>query len=293
MKTYLPKISLVRNSRGVYCIDSIMGCPSGLAATEGGCYGDCYAARNAKLHGMDFSTAVLRDFEHEGHKAQVIGQISRIKMPFIRLGASGDPSENWEHTLKILRVLARCNTELVIITRHWNLLTDSQLETMGRMNLCINTSVSALDCDSERERALAQFHRISPVLKSVLRIVSCDFNLENETGRKLADIQRGLFRNEPTIDTVFRPSKTNRFVVDGIVNAKTQYFNGKKQLASKLNSKTYMGKCGTCQEMCGVNCNTKFTFPNRPGVERQTMLPLASPAKHPTQQHFAIDDAGL
>ena len=83
MKTYLPKISLVRNSRGVYCIDSIMGCPSGLALTKGGCYGDCYAARSAKLHGMDFNIAVLRDFESQWHKEQVCSQISRIKMPFI------------------------------------------------------------------------------------------------------------------------------------------------------------------------------------------------------------------
>jgi len=274
VKTYLPKISLVRNSRGVYCIDSIMGCPSGLAQTEGGCYGDCYAARTAKRYGIDFTKAVLRDFESEHHREQICSQISRIKMPFIRLGASGDPSENWQHTMKILQTLATCNVEIVIITRHWNLLTDSQLSAMEAMNLCINTSVSALDCDSERGRALAQFNRIKPFLKSVLRIVSCDFNQENETGRKLAEIQRELFRNEPTIDTVFRPTKTNRFVADGIVNAKPHYFNGKKQLASKFSAKTYMGKCGTCQEMCGVNCKSSFTYPNRRGVEKQTALEL-------------------
>jgi len=274
MKNYLPKISLVRNGRGVYCIDTIMGCPSGLALTEGGCYGDCYAARSAKLHGMNFNIAVLRDFESQWHKEQICSQISRIKMPFIRLGASGDPSENWSHTMKILRTLATCNVEIVIITRHWNLLTDEQLVEMSRMNLCINTSVSALDCDTERERALSQFNRISPHLKSVLRIVSCDFNQDNKTGRKLAQIQRELFLNTPTIDTVFRPTKTNRFVVDGAVNARNHYFNGKKQLASKFNAKTYMGKCGTCQEMCGVNCKTSFQFPNRRGVEKQTTLEL-------------------
>lgn len=123
MKTYGKKIALIRNSRGVYCIDSIMGCPSGMDQ-EGGCYGDCYAARTAKRYGIDFTKAVLRDFEHEGHKAQILSQISRIKMPFIRLGASGDPSENWEHTMKVLRVLSMANTEIVIITRHWALLND-------------------------------------------------------------------------------------------------------------------------------------------------------------------------
>jgi hypothetical protein len=273
VKTYGTKIALIRNSRGVYCIDSIMGCPSGMKQ-KGGCYGDCYAARTAKRYGIDFATAVLRDFESEWHKEQICRQISRVKMPFIRLGASGDPSENWEHTLKILRVLATCNTELVIITRHWNVLSDKQLCEMSGMNLCINTSVSALDSETERAHALSQFRRVKPFCKSVLRIVSCDFNESHKTGKELAWIQRFLFQNAPTIDTVFRPTKSNRLVTEGIVNAKPHYFNGKKQLASKHNAKTYMGKCGTCQEMCGVNCETDTEYKNRPGVIRQTALAL-------------------
>jgi hypothetical protein len=273
MKTYGEKIALIRNSRGVYCIDSIMGCPSGMAQ-DGGCYGDCYAARTAKRYGIDFATAVLRGFENEGHKEQILSQISRIKMPFIRLGASGDPSENWEHTMKILRVLSRANTELVIITRHWNQLTNLQLQQMEKMNLCVNTSVSALDSDTDRQHAVAQFNRVAPYVKSVLRIVSCDFNTSNETGRKMAEIQKRLFEYSPTIDTVFRPSKSNHLVTSGIVNAKPHFFNGKKQLASKANVKTYMGKCGTCQEMCGVNCRTEFLYPNRRGVEKQVLLAI-------------------
>ncbi len=274
MRPYSTKIALIRNSRGVYCIDSIMGCPSGLKDNPRGCYGDCYAARTAKRYGIDFSTAVLRDFEHEGHKAQILNQIAGIKMPFIRVGASGDPSENWPHTMKILRVLSRANTELVIITRHWTLLTDEQLSEMSRMNLCINTSVSALDGDTERGRSLTQFHRIKPFCKSVLRVISCDFNLENETGRKLSKIQDELFRNEMTLDTVFRPSKSNPFVRDGIIKVSNHFFNGKKQLASKFSLKTYMGKCGTCQEMCGVNLSNGAVYPNRRGVAKQELLPL-------------------
>ncbi len=273
MRPYANKIALIRNGRGVYCIDSIMGCPSGLADDARGCYGDCYAARTAKRYGIDFSRAVLRDFEGEWHKEQICGQISRIKMPFIRLGASGDPSENWQHTVKILRVLSTCNTELVIITRHWNLLTDLQLHEMSAMNLCINTSVSALDEPKERARSLTQFDRIKPFCKSVLRIVSCDFNLENETGRMMAEVQEELFYNRPTIDTVFRPSKSNPFVTAGIVNVRPHFFNGRKQLASKFKRNTYMGKCASCVEMCGVNLSDGTTYPNRRGVIKQ--IPLA------------------
>lgn len=274
MNTYSNKIALIRNSRGVYCIDTVMGCPSGMAQTDGGCYGDCYAARAAKRYGKDFAVAVLRDFENEGHKARIRSQISRVKMPFIRIGASGDPSENWEHTMMIVRQLATSNTELVIITRHWNLLSDGQLEELSRMNMCVNTSVSALDSDRERERALRQFDRIKPYCKSVLRIISCDFNLAHEGGRLMAKIQADLFSESPTIDTVFRPTKSNQLVTEGVVNVRNEIFNGRKQLASKLNRRTYMGKCETCSEMCGVNLTAGRPYSGRPGIERQELLAL-------------------
>jgi hypothetical protein len=272
MNEYSNKIALVRNRRGVYCIDTIMGCPSGMANTEGGCYGDCYAARSAKRYGRDFSTAVLRRFESEGHKKTIQGQIARLNMPFVRIGCSGDPSEDWGHTIGILKEISGHSTELVIITRHWNALTDSQLEALSGMNMCINTSVSALDTVQEMNRAVAQFERVKPFCKSVLRVVTCEFNLDDETGLLLSEVQDELLRLHPVIDTVFRPSKGNEWVKSGIVNAKNHFFNGRKQLASKHNPRAYMGKCETCVEMCGVNLETEYKFQNRPGVIRQMKL---------------------
>ncbi len=251
-----------------------MGCASGMAANRNGCYGDCYAARTAKQYGHDFTKTVLRKFKHEGHKSEILRQINKAKMPFIRIGCSGDPSENWEHTFSVLFAIRYCNIEIVIITRHWTLLTDDQLRQLSRMNICINTSVSALDDDEDREKSISQYERIKPYCKSVLRIVSCEFNLENETGKLLSRIQDRLFQNESTLDTVFRPSSNNHFVIDGIVNAKPESFNGRKCLASKRNKKTYMGKCATCKEMCGVNIDSRNTYPGRLGVIRQTILPL-------------------
>ncbi len=258
---------MVENGRGVYCIDTTMGCASGMAENERGCYGDCYAARIAKRYGHDFSKTVLRDFENENHKRQVLSQISRIKMPFIRIGASGDPSEDWGHTIKIIKTLSKCNKEIIIITRHWKLLTNEQLQYFSNLNLCINTSVSALDNEQMLNRSLEQYNRIKPYCKSVLRIVSCDFKDE-----RLAELQRRLFKNESTLDTVFRPTKSNYFLVNGIINAKEEVFNGKKQLASKFNRKTYMGKCGTCKEMCGVNVVSSLSYPNKRGIVKQLSL---------------------
>lgn len=274
MKPYSTKISLIQNGRGVYCIDTTMGCASGINENVKGCYNDCYAARIAKRYGHDFSKTVLRDFENQNHKRQVLKEIDNVKMPFIRIGASGDPSENWEHTIKIIKILSRCNIEIVIITRHWELLTDAQLSFLSTRNICINTSISALDNPCTLQRCLEQYQRVKPYCKSVLRVISCDFNLDNPIGQWMAKIQSNLFKNDLTIDTVFRPSKKNKLILDGIINIKEEIFNGKKQLASKFNRKTYMGKCNSCKEMCGVNIkNDIYEYDNkRPLVKQLSLL---------------------
>lgn len=272
MRDFSNKISLTKNRRGVYCIDTTMGCKSGMGANEGGCYNDCYSAKSAKLYGYDFNKTVLRGFENEGHKRKLLAQINNVKMPFIRIGASGDPSENWGHTIDILKTLCKSNIEIIIITRHWTLFTDEQLEYLSRINICINTSVSALDSDEMLTRSVEEYKRIKQYCKSVLRIISCDFNLENETGKQLSKVQHELFKNESTLDTVFRPSKNNLFVINGIVKVKNEVFNGKKTLASKLNKSTYMGSCSTCHEMCGLNIKAIEQYPEKPGIIKQLKL---------------------
>ncbi len=272
MKEYLDRIALIKNSRGVYCLDSSVGCTSGMSNEQGGCYGDCYASKSARTYGYDFKKTVFRDFEDWAHLNDTIRQINSVPLDFIRMGCSGDPSEDWAHTFKILKQIERCNKEIVIITRHWTLMTDEQLASLARKNVCINTSVSALDKSEAISRSVEQYNRIKPFCKSVLRIISCDFNLNNEQGRRLNAIQNILFTNVGTIDTVFRPAKKNRFVTDGIVNVKKELFNGRRQLASKRDKKTYMGKCATCQEMCGFNVAVNEKHEQRRGIIKQQKL---------------------
>ena len=256
MREYSTTISLTNNSRGIFSIDPSIGCSSGMQNELGGCYNDCYAAKSSKLYGYDFSKTVLRDFKNELHKRKTVIQINKISLPFIRMGTSGDPSENWEHTIKILKQIENCNKEIVLIVRHWQTLTDEQLQYLSTINVCINTSISALDKNELRERCLQQFKRITPYCKSVLRIVSCDFNLNNNEGLRLSKIQHELFKNHPILDTVLRVNKNNEFVKSGIINVKKSKFLGKNAIISKYNKKTYFGKCSTCIEMCGVKLDT-------------------------------------
>lgn len=274
MKEYSNKIALIKNGRGIYCIDTSIGCYSGTLNNPNGCYNDCYALRASKRYGYDFTKTVLREFESERHKRQILIEISKIKLDFIRIGCSGDPSENWEHCIKILNTLKKCNKEIVIITKHWNLLTDSQLMQLSEMNVCINTSVSALDNADVLHKNLCQYNRLKPFCKSILRVVSCDFNKKNPQGLLLSKIQDKLFIYENVIDTIFRPSKNNLLVTDEIINVSKGVFNNNKALVSKFNRKTYSGKCDSCKEMCGISLNKDFSYKNKRQIVKQLNINL-------------------
>lgn len=263
MKDYKNIISLSKNERGIWDLDTIKGCKSGLLENPKGCYNDCYAYKTAKRYGIDFSKSIERSFQNEAHKQSIIKQIERIDMPFIRIGCSGDPSENWEHTINIIKQIRESSQlslfdisstkQIVIITRHWNKLTDIQLKEISKYNICINTSVSALDSEKLINNSLNEYERLKPYCKSVLRVVTCDFNEDNEIGKQMAETQRKLLKNKGFIDTVFRPSSKNDFVIKGVIKTKKMSFMKSKVLISKFNKKTFVGKCENCLEMCGLN----------------------------------------
>ncbi len=273
MRDYSPIISLTKNSRGIYSLDPSIGCNSGMSNEIGGCFGECYAAKSAKLYGYDFSKTILRDFKDEGHMRKIVAGINRVKLDFIRMGTSGDPSENWDHTVKIIQGIDRCNKQIVIITKHWTNLTTEQLEYFGTINVCVNTSVSAIDKPHLTDNSLAQYELLKHYCKSILRVVSADFNLNNPTGHELAKRQAELFKNENTLDTVLRVNKRNALVKDGVINVTTADFLGKKALVSKYRPNTYFGKCSTCHEMCGLNIKPKeISYPKKRGIIKQLSL---------------------
>lgn len=263
MRTYKNIISLSKNGRGIWDLDTIKGCESGLIENEKGCYSDCYALKTAKRYGIDFSKSIERHFLNESHKMQIIKQIEKIDMDFIRIGCAGDPSENWQHSINVIKQI-RENSQLslfdvsskkqiVIITRHWKKLTDNQLKELSKFNICINTSVSALDNERLIKESLNEYERLKPFCKSILRVVTADFNKENEIGLKMYLIQNQLLKNQNVIDTVFRPNSKNEFITKGIIKVKKMGFMKSKALVSKFNKKAFLGKCDNCLEMCGIN----------------------------------------
>ena len=264
MKRYNPTISLSKNSRGCYILDTVKGCRV-CGVKSGGCYGECYAHKIASRYKIEFDHPVIRDFyvdtqqfmlfdlEDERHMQKIINEVSNADMPFIRIGEMGDPSEDWEHTISVCEKLYPAMKPIVIITKHWNTIPDKLLPIIQSLGLCINTSISALDNQGEIEHRWNEYIRLSHYCNSVLRIVSCDFNLENKAGKRMSLIQDQLFDNDRVIDTVFRPGASNPLISSGVINVEKVKFLGATMLASKKNRDAYLGRCDNCPDMCGVS----------------------------------------
>lgn len=267
MKTFKPVISLVKNSRGCWILDTVKGCSVCEAEKPGGCYGDCYAKRIASRYGIDFNNPIKRDFTtdkqyalfdfaNSEHEKEILNTILHIDMPFVRIGDMGDPSEDWFHTFKVCSIAAKAGKPIIIITKHWHTILDEFLAFLGDAGICINTSISALDSPVEITHRLSQYKRLSEYCHSVLRVVTCDFNQETQQGIDKLRIQDELLANRNVIDTVFRPSIDNPLVTSGLVLVKKMKFMNSKVWASAHDDSIYMGKCDTCPDMCGINRRT-------------------------------------
>lgn len=251
MRSYTNKITLSENRRGIFSLDTIMGCKSGIEKNKQGCYGDCYAARSARIYGYNFSEIVLRDFESEKHLKLIKRKINKQNVPFIRIGSSGDPSEDWEHTIKILELLSDCDKPVVIITKHWNKLNINQLKRIKKLDLCINTSISAID--KNLHERIEQYEILKKYCNSILRVVSFDFNTTSKKGLEFSLLQNWIFNTYDVLDNIFRCSKSNYLHKSGIIKVKETKFLGDKCYVSKFNETTHFGLCKDCSVQCGLN----------------------------------------
>lgn len=252
MKNYTQKIKLVKNSRGVWDLDPFKGCFYGIKYNKKGCYGLCYAAKIAKFRGYDFGKTIYRYFENEnqikniGRKLQQTSFIEGIQPQFVRLGVMCDPSYDWGHTLDIINNIKKYNPYIVIITKHWTELKKEQLYKL--QNLCINTSISALDSNSEIKYRLYWYNKLKKYCKSVLRVNTADFN-----DKKLKNVQDNLLKNENVIDNILRFPKNHHLVKNNIVNVKKCKFLTSNIYASISNQSTFLGYCDNCPAKCGLN----------------------------------------
>jgi len=242
------------NQKGVLDVDTVKGCTAGTQAHgPKGCYQACYAATIAKSIGIDFSHAVVRTVKTLSQARQIERAVREAPLGFFRIGTMGDPCHAWEHTVRVVEWLAPLATP-VIITKHWTAASDVQFRRLARCGTVVNTSVSGLDSEAHLTHRLAQIARYAAAGgTSVARVVSCDFNREHPEGARMGAVQDNLFKLQPVIDNPLRCFMTHPFVMAGVIKV-----HKRKDLASERNismapdSKTYVGHCSGCTDLCGA-----------------------------------------
>jgi hypothetical protein len=248
-KEYLEKIALTRNARGVWDLDPLKGCKEGIENNPRGCYGICYAANIAKFRGYDFGKVVKRVFVSEEHENEIYSQIKKI--PFVRLGVSCDPSSNWYHTLNIAEKIRKYQKNIVVVTKHWNELSEIQLKRLNGITL--NTSVSALDTYDNIKKRVFWYNRLKVYCNSVLRVNTAKFNTNNENGKMYNKIQNELLRNDKVIDNVLRFPKSHKLVKDETIIVNKEKFLDDNVNVSRNDSNSFLGYCESCPDKCGIN----------------------------------------
>lgn len=242
-------MTVTKNRKGVLDIDTVKGCTIGMATyPDGGCYGLCYAAKMARVYGMDFTKSVSRK-EHK--KASIERQVIGHPASWFRIGTMGDPCHDWDWTVVVCGWLSKYKTP-IIITKSWIDLSDEHIEGLKKCNCIVNISTSPLDTAHERKHRTGQFLRLRERgVKAVLRIVSAKFG-DTPRGQRLDEIQRYLFSYFPSIDNPLRIPRSDPRVVMGDISTARHKDLGGFSMVSKYNNKTYIGKCNDCPDQCGM-----------------------------------------
>jgi len=279
-RLYSNVITVSQNRKGVLDVDTVKGCTMGMAAyPKGGCYGECYAYKNARTYGFDFTVSVSRQFMGREHKGTLIKSMNTCAVGWYRIGTAGDPCHDWKHTVAISWALWHTHKVPVIVTKHWEILEDGQMDKLRHLRAVVNTSVSGMDTDVELQHRLGQRERIrSEGIKSILRVVTCHYGT-SEWARTCKEKQDYLLSLSPIIDNPLRARKSNpRVVGGGIVLARRTEAVGGGKMVSLNNPHAYLGTCLDCPDQCGVDpstiLNAKGAYENEREKEDGASNPL-------------------
>lgn len=254
-RKYHDAITASVNDKGCMDVDTVKGCSAGMSAQEEGCYGECYAAKIATRYGLAFNESVTRGFvDRWQHRDILVRQLRQHPLTWYRIGVMGDPSHAWAHTLAVIRHLRPAEKTAVIVTKHWTVLTDDQISQMLELDVVVNTSNSALDTDAQSRHRVGQYQRLQRFgVRSVNRVVTCEFSDTTEWAREAKARQDYLLSLPPVIDTPLRLRPTNPRVLSGeLITKRRADAIGGGTLLSLHDDNVFLGHCGDCPDQCGV-----------------------------------------
>jgi hypothetical protein len=245
---------------------------------NGGCYGECYAYKNAHTYGFDFRASVSRQFMGREHKGTLMKIMLQHNAGWYRIGTAGDPCHDWKHTVAIINAFWHLHKVPVIISKHWIPMEDWHLEKLRRLGAVINTSTSGMDTDDEIEYRVGQLRRIKDAgIKSLNRVVTCLYG-KSQWAKECKEKQDYLLSLPyPVIYNPLRASHTNDRVKNGeIVLIKKSDAVGGGKFVSLHDPKIYLGKCAECPDQCGVDSvakskNEEVIMPAQASLLRQSV----------------------
>ena len=276
MREYADDLTIDINSKGVLDVDVVKGCTMGIRAHgEKGCYQGCYAAAIAKFRGIDFSKSVTRRVKTKAQAKQIEAAVKKSPLGFFRIGTMGDPCHDWDATVETVEWLAPFAVP-IIITKHWHKASDLHLRALVSSGAIINTSVSALDSKNQLSHRQSQIDRYADIGgQSIARVVSCDFNLKSEEGHKKAKIQEKIFENRLVIDNPLRVKSSHELVTSGLIKTrKVVDLIAVRDISMPETSKTYVGHCDGCIELCGIGVAGVTT--QRPNAKQRELFKQGS-----------------
>jgi hypothetical protein len=254
LRKYQPFLTAVENQKGVLDVDTVKGCTLGMAARpDGGCYGECYAAKTANRYGIDFTVSVSRKLTPE-NRTSIFCAVRDHRSYWYRIGTAGEPCHDWDNTLEVCEWLDGTGKIPVIITKHWIPLSDDHVERLARLKAVVNTSVSGLDSDAQTRYRVAQIERLRAAgIRSVARVVTCHYGT-SEWAIAANKKQDYLMTLDPIIDNPLRADKSNPHVQNGdIILTRQDDAIGGGKMVSLHTDGIYLGTCPECPDQCGVD----------------------------------------
>lgn len=280
-RKYHEAITASANIKGCMDVDTVKGCSAGMAARDGGCYGECYAAKIAERYGLAFNQSVVRGFVDQWqHRDILVRQIRAHPLTWYRIGVMGDPSHAWDHTISVISHLRPAGKTAVIVTKHWTILSDDNISRLRELDVIVNTSTSALDTEAQTKHRVGQYERLKRCgIRSVNRVVTCRFG-DTEWGREAKRRQDYLLTLGPIIDTPLRVSPDNPRVLGGdLLTERRPEAIGGGTLLSLHDDSVFLGHCGDCPDQCGVE---DVPMAYVPVVDQAYLFPPESdPGAHP------------
>jgi hypothetical protein len=275
-RIYHDSITASVNAKGCMDVDTVKGCSAGMRSQPGGCYGECYAAKIAERYGIAFDRSVRRGFVDQWqHRDILVRQLRQHPLSWYRIGVMGDPSHAWSHTLSVIRHLRPAEKTAVVVTKHWETLSDDLVAQLVELDVVVHTSTSGLDTEAQIRHRVAQHRRLSRYgIKSIIRLVTCQYG-ETDWGHVHQRKQDFLLSLGPVIDTPLRVQSANPRVESGdLITTRRVDALGGGTLLSLHDPDVFLGNCADCPDQCGVKGDP---MKNAPVVDQAYLFPVGDP----------------